>query len=237
MSSKRYIVLSGFIIFFIAISTFVFAQEPPAAPVDTVITAPETQTAVKATSDAQWAWGEVINLDPAAKTITLKYLDYETDQEKDLVLTVDENTAYENIKSFEEIKVKDTLSIDYALASDGKNIAKNINFEKPDLLPAAPAQTVENDNPVNLAPEVKEPAPVEEVATTNLAEDAPAIADAQAPVVQNTSATDEVTAPVVENTPTPVVEEPTLQASQAAEAAPASLEAAPAQATSEPKAQ
>jgi len=92
-------------------------------------------------NNAQWAWGEVTNLDSQAKTLTLKYLDYETDQEKELLLAVDEKTTYENIKSFDEIKVKDTLSIDYAATPVGdKYIAKNISLENPDTLLPAPAQ-------------------------------------------------------------------------------------------------
>ncbi|MCX5711237.1 MAG: hypothetical protein NT060_04710 [Candidatus Omnitrophica bacterium] len=63
------------------------------------------------------------------KTLTLKYLDYETDQEKDINLSVDEKTAYESVKSLDEIKIKNTLSVDY-VAKDGFNIAKNISLEK-----------------------------------------------------------------------------------------------------------
>ncbi|MDD5128843.1 MAG: hypothetical protein PHO40_04250 [Candidatus Omnitrophica bacterium] len=96
-------------------------------------------------NDTQWAWGEVVNLDSAGKVITLKYLDYETDQEKDMLLIVDEKTTFENIKDFAEIKVKDTLSIDYTVLPDGKNVAKNIGLESPDSSAAVPAQVVEGN--------------------------------------------------------------------------------------------
>lgn len=86
-------------------------------------------------SNTQWVWGEVTAVDALAKTITLKYLDYETDQEKEIVLTVDDSTAYDNVKSLEEIQLKDNLSVDY-ISKDGKNIAKSISLEKSESAPA-----------------------------------------------------------------------------------------------------
>ncbi|MGA2774887.1 MAG: hypothetical protein ABSE81_02350 [Candidatus Omnitrophota bacterium] len=91
-------------------------------------------------SETQWVWGEVLSIDPAAKSLTVKYLDYETDQEKDMVIGTDEKTTYENIKSIDEIKPKDTLSIDYIVGAEGKNTAKNISLEKPESA-AAPQET------------------------------------------------------------------------------------------------
>lgn len=128
MNFRKILGIFVFIIF-IAMATFVaFAEE--------AVVAASAQNEV----DTQWAWGEVTSLGSQAKTLSLKYFDYETDQEKELVLTVDEKTAYENIKSFDEIKVKDTLSIDYAAGPENKNIAKNISFEKPDTLAPAPQE-------------------------------------------------------------------------------------------------
>jgi len=130
--SKR-LFLSIFILV-AALSTYVSAEEAPVAGTGSV----EISTSAPLPeNDIQWAWGDVVNLDIAAKTVTIKYLDYETDQEKELVLTVDEKTAFENLKALEEIKLKDTLSIDYMVTIDSKNIAKNISLEKPDELPAS----------------------------------------------------------------------------------------------------
>ena len=98
---------------------------PPAAA------APQENT----DSNTQWVWGEVTAVDSPGKTLTLKYLDYETDQEKELLLVVDESTSYENIKSLEDIQPKDNLSVDYTL-KDGKNVAKSISLEKPESSPA-----------------------------------------------------------------------------------------------------
>ncbi|MDO8489719.1 MAG: hypothetical protein Q7S42_06425, partial [Candidatus Omnitrophota bacterium] len=132
MSLKKLTFLSGFIIFSMVITFAVFAEEPVVAPTDATVISSDQQVAPKNISETQWAWGEVTNIDVLVKTLTLKYLDYETDQEKELILTVDEKTAFENIKSLDEVKIKDTLSVDYMVGADGKNIAKNINFEKPD---------------------------------------------------------------------------------------------------------
>lgn len=81
----------------------------------------------------QWIWGEVVSLDVQNKTITVKYLEYETDQEKEIGITADDKTIYENIGSLEEIKLNEAVSIDYTVAADGKNIARNISLEKPEI--------------------------------------------------------------------------------------------------------
>jgi len=176
MNFKKFAGLSGFIILTMVITLIAFAEEPVAAPAAAV----DQQAAPKTENETQWAWGEVTNLDPQAKTLTLKYLDYETDQEKDLVLAVDEKTVFENIKSFDEIKVNDTLSIDYMVAADGKNIAKNINFEKPDSSPASPAPAVENTKPVDLTPAAVVAQPAAQPAEAASGSSAPANAAAPA---------------------------------------------------------
>ena len=165
MDFKKFIVFFGFIILIVVSALFAFAEEPVVAPKDVTVSA-DQQAVPKNANDTQWAWGEVTNVDLAAKTLTLKYLDYESDQEKDLVLTVDEKTTFENIKTLDDVKIKDTLSIDYVVAADGKNIAKNINFEQPDAVPASPdtaaapiAKSTDLDQPPAVQPEVVAPAP------------------------------------------------------------------------------
>jgi hypothetical protein len=83
-------------------------------------------------ADILWLWGEVSSLDTQNKTLLVKYFDYETDQEKEMVVATDSKTIYENIKSFDEIKPQDTVSIDYIVSPEGKGIAKNISVEKPE---------------------------------------------------------------------------------------------------------
>jgi len=100
--------------------------------------------------DVQWVWGEVSTVDAQNKALTLKYLDYETDQEKEITISADAKTTYENIKAFEEIKPKDSLSVDYFASLDGKNIAKNISLEQLDLPPVP--ETLANVTPAEETP-------------------------------------------------------------------------------------
>jgi len=133
MNLKKAVVLFGFaIVMMAATGRIVFAEEAAVVPTNSELVTSNQQSSLGKESDMQWAWGEVTNLDKQANTITLKYLDYEADQEKEMVLVVDEKTTFENIKDFNELKLKDTLSIDYMIGVDNKNIAKNISFEKPD---------------------------------------------------------------------------------------------------------
>lgn len=83
-------------------------------------------------SDILWLWGEVSTVEAQNKTIAVKYFDYETDQEKEITVIADSKTIFDNLKSLDELKPLDTVSIDYIVQADGKNIAKNISLEKPE---------------------------------------------------------------------------------------------------------
>ncbi len=83
-------------------------------------------------SDTQWLWGEVNSLDIPNNELAINYFDYETDSEKEIKIKIGDNTTYENVKSLNDIKLNDTISVDYALSPDGKYIAKNISIEKPE---------------------------------------------------------------------------------------------------------
>ena len=172
MNLKKTIILCGFaMVIMAAIGGIVLAEEPAGAPTDSVVITSDQQPISPKETDMQWAWGEVTNLDNQSNTITLKYLDYETDQEQEMILAVDEKTTFENIKDFNELKLKDTLSIDYIRGADNRNIAKNISFEKPDItsVPALPEITapelaqpiVQSEVPVD-APMAVNEAPVPE---------------------------------------------------------------------------
>lgn len=82
-------------------------------------------------TDLLWIWGEVALVDITAKQIAVRYLDYETDLEKEMVVAVDAKTVFENVNSLEDIKPLDTASIDYVISPDGKNLAKTVSIEKP----------------------------------------------------------------------------------------------------------
>lgn len=83
--------------------------------------------------DLLWLWGEVVSVNNLKNELKVKYLDYETDTEKEIIMTIDEKTTFENVKSLSDIKPQDTVSIDYILTGDGKNLVKNLSVERPDL--------------------------------------------------------------------------------------------------------
>ncbi|MCX5693797.1 MAG: hypothetical protein NT014_01490 [Candidatus Omnitrophica bacterium] len=217
MNWKNFIILSGLAIAVATTAQIVLAEEVAAVPVDSAVAVSSQQPNLQ--NDLQWAWGEVTNLDSQSKTLTLKYLDYETDQEKDLVLVVDESTTFENIKDFSQLKVKDTLSIDYMIGADNRNIAKNISFEKPDVSSSTAAPAAEN-TPLPASPSVIENAVVATaqpvVAEKTVVETAqPAVAVEQ-PVAVLTQPVAQPEAPAsapvatseVSSTPAPVASEP-----------------------------
>ncbi len=167
MSLSKFIILFGFaIVMIVTTGRIVFAEEAAVAPTDSVVITSDQQAISSKETDMQWAWGEVTNLDNQANTVTLKYLDYETDQEQEMVLVVDEKTTFENIKDFNELKLKDTLSVDYMIGADNKNMAKNISFEKPDISSSAPVLP-ETTAPVLAQPIVQSEIPVDSSVTAN----------------------------------------------------------------------
>ncbi|MCM8800691.1 MAG: hypothetical protein NC912_01540 [Candidatus Omnitrophica bacterium] len=124
---KKKVFIFTLIFIFILFLGFNFAEEIK----------PEIQKKKDASSfvsdfDVQWVWGEVVSVDTNTKTIILKYLDYETDVEKEIILNTDENTQYENCDSLNQIKPADTISVDYIISPEGKNLAKYVVLEKPE---------------------------------------------------------------------------------------------------------
>ena len=144
--------------------TFCFAQEPQLQ---------EPALGEKFTEpEVQWTLGTVVSVDLENKTLLVKYLDYETDSEKEINITVNDKTTLENVHSLEEIKPEDTVSIDYMVNADGKNIAKNIGLERlEESEPAQQSQATEEVFPENFqqqekteeaTPENFEPSPTPE---------------------------------------------------------------------------
>ena len=95
--------------------------------------------------EIQWAWGKAVSVDANNNQINLKYLDYETDTEKEMSLIVDKDTRYEGVASLLDIKPQDTVSIDYII-KEGKNIAKQVNVEKiEDITPEVTPEDVNSN--------------------------------------------------------------------------------------------
>jgi len=81
--------------------------------------------------DTQWVWGEVVSVDTSGKLLTVKYLDYDTDTDREIVLEINDKTTFENTGSLAELKQGDNVGVDYMASGDGKNIASNIAIENP----------------------------------------------------------------------------------------------------------
>lgn len=94
---------------------------------------PKLETA-KEEPEMQWLWGEVVSVDNQKNVLLVKYLDYESDTEKEMAITVDNETTYENTKTLIDIRPSDIVSIDYVSRRDGSNIAKTIGVEKPETM-------------------------------------------------------------------------------------------------------
>ncbi|MFA5156669.1 MAG: hypothetical protein WC532_04690 [Candidatus Omnitrophota bacterium] len=125
-----------------------------AAPVQETVQAPVSEampikpmgaeTAVSPAAvefETQWVWGEVISLDPQNNQLAINYFDYETDMEKELKLAVDDKTKYENTNALADLKLHDTISVDYILTSDGRYTVRNISVEKPEESVVATEET------------------------------------------------------------------------------------------------
>jgi biopolymer transport protein ExbD len=120
----------------------------------------ETQTE----PEIQWAWGEVLSVDNQRNEFMVKYLDYETDQEKQMTISVDEKTNYENVKSLNDIKPLDTAGIDYIITPEGRNIAKNVSIEN--LESAKPEGQAVESPALPAAISMEAPATTESTSTT-----------------------------------------------------------------------
>lgn len=142
MKIKMILVLEIMFSFLLITTGIVFSEEQTQQNPPTQVTQPTQPTQeIPSEPETQWIWGEVVSVDTAARKILVKYLDYETDTEKEINIDVDDKTTYENVKSVDEIKPQDTLSIDYIINPDGRNIAKNISVEKPEGAQTLPEET------------------------------------------------------------------------------------------------
>ncbi len=154
--NMRIVLIAIFSLILIGIG-FAFSQEASKAEVNPAV--PE-EAAFE--PETQWIWGEVISIDAAKGQAIVKYLDYENDIEKEITITVNEKTAYENLVSLDQLKPKDTVSIDYTVTSDEINIAKNISVEKPEEVLAPIESTPSPSTEVEQSQETQTKVPVTE---------------------------------------------------------------------------
>ncbi|MGE5309156.1 MAG: hypothetical protein ACM3OC_08735 [Deltaproteobacteria bacterium] len=142
------------------------AQEPPRPAQE----APKPADSNNNAADIQWVWGEVVSVDPAEKSLIIKYLDYDTDEEKTMKIMAADTTSYEEASGLAAIRAADTVSVEYNVL-DGKNQAKVITVEKvedadtgndqqmapPEKVGGGPVS--ETEGPATRAPEPTPPAP------------------------------------------------------------------------------
>lgn len=127
---------------------------------------------------AEWLYGEVNSVDITGKSVTLTYLDYDTDIEKQALVYADAKTIFENVKSIEGIKPQDMVSIDYITGSDSRNIAVTISVEKPESTDDLEVEGASTSAPKQqMKPAVENPAVAAESTSTVSAPAAPAAAD------------------------------------------------------------
>jgi hypothetical protein len=120
---------------FAAVAVMLAAGTPLVFSQDAAIkTQPSDNVPMGLEPDMPWVWAEVVVVDRANNTMTIKYLDYETDTEKEMVMGVDGQTAFDNAKSLDDVKPQDTVSIDYVVDADGRNTARNVNVERPEAM-------------------------------------------------------------------------------------------------------
>ncbi len=135
---------------------------PKGAEVPEVLGLPkaaETKPAEE-TKEIKWVWGEVGLVDAASNKIVVKYLNYDTDVEETLAISIDNTTRFENAEGINAIKVGDNVGVDYMLNATGEAIAKSIALEKAESMPNAPEETKE-------APVSQEAAPISQVNASN----------------------------------------------------------------------
>lgn len=125
---------------FLSGNIFSFAQDinqaevvSPEAKEAEELAAPEAENkidAIASEENLEWVWGDVVSVDTAGNKFTVKYPDYETDAEKEIIFCVDEKTIFENAQSLGEIQPQDSASVDYFIDTGAKNIARLVSVEK-----------------------------------------------------------------------------------------------------------
>jgi len=135
------------------------AGEPQASPMaGNVALEEESAAGENAAAEEKWLWGEIVSVQAANKSIVVKYLDYDTDTEKEITIYLTGTTTFENVKAVEEIKPKDVASIDYIVDNNGKAVAKNISVEKMEGVEIIPEEPQVNQEAPDAA--VQEPNPL-----------------------------------------------------------------------------
>lgn len=170
MKAKRvFVSLCAVSLIFLSVG-FIFAQQEIEEQTPAEPAVPETTKQATAEAEIepeiQWVWGEVVSVDTQENEVLVKYVDYDTETEKDITIGVDDKTTFENTQSLNEINPQDTVSIDYILTAEGKNLAQNISVENPETKPVPEEETAVEEKEEEVTPAASEEAPAPSGATT-----------------------------------------------------------------------
>ncbi len=147
---KKAIAVVVAVLFVLSMAALSFAAEEKKAPAaEKKEAAPAKMEEKKAPAKVKQVTGEVVAVDVAAKTLTVK------GKAGDVALTVDDKTTVKvgkEKKALADIKVGDKATVKYAEA-DGKNVAKSI------VATAAPAKMEKKEAPAKKEAAPAPPAP------------------------------------------------------------------------------
>lgn len=118
------------IFIFLLLGIAIAAEEEAPVATNQVETSTENEDMDNMELEEKWVWGEVAKINSRGKFLELRYLDYDTDSEKEMKVYLGQKTKFENVSSLEEINPRDMASIDYVINNEGKAIASNISIEK-----------------------------------------------------------------------------------------------------------
>ena len=103
------------------------------------VAVPAQTESVKAANPEEISiYGEIKSVNVAANSITVKYYDYDSDNEKSVEITADNNTKMEGVPAISDIKQGNWADINYTVVN-GKNVAKSVVVEKDDAATETPA--------------------------------------------------------------------------------------------------
>ena len=79
--------------------------------------------------ETQQIWAEVVSIDIPQNQVLVKYRDFDTQRENELLLSVDSQTKFETVFSLEYLRIDDAVVIDYIVTAQGNKLAKKIRLE------------------------------------------------------------------------------------------------------------
>lgn len=83
--------------------------------------------------NTEYAYGTVVSIDLQTNIVVIKEQNYDTDTESDVTYYLSPDTAFENIKSLNEIVAGNDVDISYLAGEGGKKTVKFISVYKPEL--------------------------------------------------------------------------------------------------------